>query len=128
MPNTYGYNPLQSVAKHKHLDAIQILQGNATLHCTNNAGRTPLHQAAFFGRSGVINDLANTRHINQRTNDRFAATALEIAAFRNHFNVVQSLIAKKGHCYFSVSKALSAAILSGNQPIIAALKDRWGCI
>jgi ankyrin repeat protein len=47
LPNTHGDNALHVAAEHGHLDTIQILQGNGTLHCTNNAGRIPLHQAAF---------------------------------------------------------------------------------
>jgi hypothetical protein len=99
------------------------LQANGVLHGVNNAGRTPLHQAAFFGHSNIITDLANTSYINQRTSDRFNVTALELAAFKNHFKVVQALIAKKGHCYFAVRGALRAAILRGNEPMILAIQD-----
>jgi ankyrin repeat protein len=122
LPNTHGDNALHVAAEHGHLNAIRVLQGNGALHCVNNAGRTPLHEAAFYGHSSVITDLANIRHINQRTNDRFNVTALEIAAFRNHFKCVQALIAQKGHCYFSVSGALRAAILKGNEQMITALQ------
>lgn len=123
LPNTHGDSALHIAAEHGYLNAIRVLNANGALHCANNAGRTPLHQAAFFGHSDLIADLADTTHINQRTNDRFTVTALELAAFRNHLPVVQALIAKKGHCYFSVRGALRAAILKGNDQMIDTIKD-----
>jgi ankyrin repeat protein len=123
LQNIHGDTALHVAAERGHQNAIRVLQANGTLHCLNNAGRTPLHQAAFFGQSNIINNLSNNCNINQRTTDRFTVTALEIAAFRDHFQVVQELIAKKGHCYFSVRGALRAAILRGNQPMIDSIKD-----
>jgi ankyrin repeat protein len=123
LQNTHGDNALHIASALGHKNAIRILQANGTLNCPNIAGRTPLHQAAFFGHSNIISDLADTTSINQRTNDRFKVTALELAAFRNHFQVVKALIAEKGHCYFSVRGALRAAILRGNEQIIAAMRD-----
>lgn len=123
LQNTHGDNALHVAAAFGHKNAVEVLQANGALHCANNAGRTPLHQAAFFGHSDIITDLANTCYINQRTSDRFNVTALELAAFKNRFDVVQELIAKKGHCYFSVRGALRAAIIRGNEPMITAIKD-----
>ena len=67
LPDTHGDNALHVAAEHGHLDAIQILQSNATLHCTNNAGRTPLHQAAFFGRSGEFEGMKELKFLCNKT-------------------------------------------------------------
>jgi ankyrin repeat protein len=120
--NRHGDTALHVASACGHDAIVRLLLANGAVHCANRDGRFPLHLAAFFGNSQVIASLAADTNINQRSQDHFNVTALELATFKNNLPVVQSLLANGGHCYFSIRGALRAATIKGNQPIFDLIK------
>jgi ankyrin repeat protein len=83
---------LLEAAENGDLIKVQtLLENGANPNAKDNAGRTPLHIAALWGRVEIVKLLLE-RDVNPNAKDNYGDTPLHIAALWGHVEIVKILL------------------------------------
>ncbi|CCC07660.1 unnamed protein product [Sordaria macrospora k-hell] len=97
------------------------------MHTYDSLQNTPLHLAAYFGRTNTVEELLNRNAVIDLTQSRFEDTALHMAAGIGHVNVMDKLISRGANpnAYSEYTGlVINAAIASGNFKAVELLVQK----
>lgn len=126
--DNYGRLPIHCSAMEGHVPLVRRFVADAK--ATDNRGRTALHYAAWFGKTGVLEELISDGHptVDLETTDYLDATALHLAAEKGHDEIVKHLIGKgsntKAKSSLWNSTPLHLAAARGHSNVIIALVEK----
>ncbi len=89
-PFDYGRFPLHVACENGHLEVVMYLvEKNANKDVTDFLDKTPLHHAAAYGRLEVVQYLVQQGANKEVTGDYRVCSALYVAAFNGHLEIVR---------------------------------------
>ena len=75
---------------------ISLLNAGASSNDENKSGYTPIHIAAKYGHTGIIEVLAKSKVNLRRTSRKIGLTALHVATFFGETDATRELLTRPG--------------------------------